>query len=101
MVSLAPDAGFVKADRGQIHQVLMNLVVNAREAMPGGGTLSIVTGNALYGEPPSGHLLLEVRDTGIGMDHRTRQHVFDPFFTTKPSGKGTGLGMATVFGVVS
>jgi len=100
-VSLAPDAWNIRADRGQLHQVLMNLVINGREAMPGGGTLSIITSNAQKDEEAGDYMLLEVSDTGIGMDERTRQRVFEPFFTTKPPGKGTGLGMATVFGMVT
>jgi two-component system cell cycle sensor histidine kinase/response regulator CckA len=107
-VSLAPDAWNIRADRGQLHQVLMNLVINAREAMPAGGTLSISTFNSESAggasERPDAagdYMLLEVRDTGVGMDERTRQRVFEPFFTTKLPGKGTGLGMATVFGVVT
>jgi nitrogen-specific signal transduction histidine kinase len=100
-IDLAPDAWNIRADRGQMHQVLMNLVVNGREAMPHGGTLSITTANR-SGEPSAGeHVLLEVRDTGAGMDERTRQNIFEPFFTTKGRGKGTGLGMATVFSVVT
>jgi PAS domain S-box-containing protein len=99
VVSLAPDACNIKADRGQLHQVLMNLVVNGREAMPEGGALSISTSNARKDEDD--YLLLEVRDTGLGMDERTRLHIFEPFFTTKRMGKGTGLGMATVYGVVT
>ncbi len=99
-IALAPDAWNIKADRGQLHQVLMNLVVNGREAMPTGGTLSIATRNC-PDERGSEYVLLEVRDTGIGMDEPTRQHIFEPFFTTKGRGKGTGLGMATVFGAVS
>jgi len=102
-VTLAPDLWNIKADRGQLHQVLMNLVVNGREAMPNGGTLSILTGNCT-GHPGAGdYVLLQVRDTGEGMDERTRQNIFEPFFTTKRHGKGggTGLGMATVFGVVT
>jgi two-component system, cell cycle sensor histidine kinase and response regulator CckA len=99
--ALAPDVWNIKADRGQLHQVLMNLVVNGRQAMPQGGTLSIATGN-WTGEPGEGDcVLLEVRDTGDGMDETTRLNIFEPFFTTKARGKGTGLGMATVFSVVS
>ncbi|HXA51598.1 MAG TPA: PAS domain S-box protein, partial [Candidatus Acidoferrum sp.] len=100
-ISLAPDTWNIKADRGQLHQVLMNLVVNGREAMPEGGSLSIATANSIDEPHPGEYVLLEVRDTGIGMDERTRQHMFEPFFTTKRHGKGTGLGMATVFGVVT
>jgi PAS domain S-box-containing protein len=108
VIRLDPEIGIVKADRGQLHQVLMNLVVNGREAMPHGGTLTIETRNVYLGteleERPAGpgtqpYVLLRIRDTGIGMDEETRQHVFEPFFTTKHS-KGTGLGLSTVFGVV-
>ena len=100
-ISLDPGAWNIKADRGQIHQVLMNLVVNGRQAMPDGGVLAIETMNARPIEPAGEYLLLRIRDNGIGMDERTRQHVFEPFFTTKGKGKGTGLGLATVFGIVT
>jgi len=108
--NLDPAAWTVKADRGQMHQVLMNLVVNAREAMPEGGLVTIQTGNAHLGsdlqEEPEGpgvkpYLRLRVHDTGVGMDEATRKHVFEPFFTTKGSRRGTGLGLATVFGIVT
>jgi PAS domain S-box-containing protein len=98
-VSLDPEAWTIRADRGQMHQVLMNLVVNAREAMPGGGMLTIETRN--LSEKTGDFLRLSVRDTGVGMDDRTRQHLFEPFFTTKSASRGTGLGLATVFGVVT
>ena len=93
---LAPDLGTIKADRSQMHQVLMNLAVNAREAMPGGGVLTIETRNAGASE-----VLLEVRDTGQGIDETTRGHLFEPFFTTKKGSRNTGLGLAIVFGIVS
>jgi PAS domain S-box-containing protein len=99
VVRLDPEAWTIRADSGQMHQVLMNLVVNAREAMPRGGVLTIETRNA--SEAAGDFLRLCVCDTGVGMDDRTRQHVFEPFFTTKTVGKGTGLGLATVFGVVT
>ncbi len=89
----------IKADPGQLHQVLMNLVMNAREAMPGGGTLTVDTSNFAGAE--GNYLLLEIGDTGHGMDAATRQHLFEPFFTTKRGNSGTGLGLATVFGVVT
>jgi signal transduction histidine kinase len=98
-VRLDDGAWTIRADRGQMHQVLMNLVINSREAMPGGGVLTIETSNAT--EPDGEFLRLSVSDTGVGMDDRTRRHVFEPFFTTKKSSKGTGLGLSTVFGVVT
>lgn len=95
--NLASSLGTIEADGGQMHQVLMNLAVNARDAMPGGGVLTIKTRN--LENPPE--VLLEVSDTGSGMDETTRLHLFEPFFTTKSSRKNTGLGLATVFGIVS
>jgi PAS domain S-box-containing protein len=100
-VTLDPAAWTVRADRGQMHQVLMNLVVNGRQAMPEGGVLSIETSNAMQGDPPVECLMLRIRDTGVGMDESTRRHAFEPFFTTKRAAKGTGLGLATVFGIVT
>ena len=94
---LAPDLYPIEADRGQIHQVLMNLAANAREAMPDGGALSITTRN-LENE---GTVLLEVRDTGHGMDDCTRRHLFEPFFSTRKDTRNTGLGLAIVFGIVN
>jgi nitrogen-specific signal transduction histidine kinase/CheY-like chemotaxis protein len=93
---LAPDLGTIKADGSQMHQVLMNLAVNAREAMPGGGVLTIATRNAGASE-----VLLEVRDTGQGIDDSTRGHLFEPFYTTKKGSRNAGLGLAIVFGIVS
>ena len=105
-----PALGLVKADPGQIEQVIMNLAVNARDAMPDGGRLMIRTANVQAGEvpglpgaasPPAGpHVLLEVTDSGTGMDAATQEHLFEPFFTTKEPGKGTGLGLSTVYGIV-
>jgi len=95
VTSLGPDLGHVMADAGQIGQVVVNLAVNARDAMPDGGTLTLETGRV------KGHVHLTVRDTGHGMDARTQSHLFEPFFTTKEVGKGTGLGLATVYGVIS
>ncbi|MFT3828740.1 MAG: ATP-binding protein [Opitutaceae bacterium] len=102
---LAPGVLTINGDRGQLEQVLMNLVVNAQDAMPDGGTLTIATRERPEGSAdpalPRGPLaLLHVRDTGVGMDEATQARIFEPFFTTKEVGRGTGLGLATVYGIV-
>jgi PAS domain S-box-containing protein len=107
--SLDPTLGRVRADRGQIEQVLMNLVVNARDAMPRGGRLTIETANAEVdadfarrhvGFTPGAYVVIAVRDSGVGIPPEIRSKLFEPFFTTKPEGQGTGLGLSTVYGIV-
>jgi two-component system cell cycle sensor histidine kinase/response regulator CckA len=109
VVLLAPELDPVLVDGGQLEQVLMNLVINARDAMPGGGRLTIETARADFsagpgplrpGSPLGPYSILSVSDTGHGMDEEVKARVFEPFFTTKDVGKGTGLGLSMVHGIV-
>jgi two-component system cell cycle sensor histidine kinase/response regulator CckA len=107
--ALLKDLGHIKADPGQIEHTILNLVVNAKDAMPSGGTIKIETANVQADEetsnlPPGmkrgNYVTLSVRDTGVGMNPEVQERIFEPFFTTKEKGKGTGLGLSTVYGII-
>ncbi|MEY2579395.1 MAG: two-component system, cell cycle sensor histidine kinase and response regulator CckA, partial [Verrucomicrobiota bacterium] len=108
-LELAPDLPVITADKSQLHQVLLNLCVNARDAMPAGGTLTLATSitpgpeltEMFSGVTADSYACIRVRDTGIGMSRQVKSHIFEPFFSTKERGKGTGLGLSVVYGVVN
>src|SRR5262249_54080433 len=109
MIKLEPSLGLVCADAGSMHQVLLNLAVNARDAMPNGGKLIIELSNVDVGETrpasvaalgPGPYVRFRVSDTGVGMSAEVQEHLFEPFFTTKEANQGTGLGLSTVYGIV-
>jgi CheY-like chemotaxis protein len=109
VLKLGPATGNIRADPGQIDQIVVNLIVNARDALPNGGTVTVETSTIVLEEPSAPnviglkagpYVLLSVSDTGTGMDRETRDHLFEPFYTTKELGKGTGLGLATTHGIV-
>src|SRR5256714_6435145 len=105
----AGESGAARVDRGPLEQAILNLVLNAREAMPGGGRLDVVRRNVAVDDAfarehapmrPGRYTTVAVRDTGVGMDEETQSHLFEPFFTTKPGRHGAGLGLATTYGIV-
>lgn len=108
-IDLDPNLGYIEADPSQVEQVLINLIVNARDAMPGGGRLSVSAENITLSSAregshdeiaPGEYILLKIQDTGLGMDGETQSRIFEPFFTTKGIGKGTGMGLSTVYGII-